>query len=252
MDFTLKVYKELLLALREAGYVFYTFEEYCDGKASGKFVILRHDIDKKPENASRISDVEYEFGIKSTFYFRSAPDVFKPFIVKKISDKNHEVGYHYRDFVDANGDYEKALSSFKSNLLYMQELVPVRTISMDGCPLSKYDNRDLWKHYNYRDYGVIGEPYFDIDFDDVFYLTDTGRCWDGNKYNVRDKVKSNFSKSYHTTHDIIEAAENGTLPTKIMITTHPQRWTDNKLEWLIEYIMQRLKNIVKRFLVNSH
>ena len=27
---------------------------------------------------------------------------------------------------------------------------------------------ELWEKYDYRDYGIIGEPYFDIDFDEVF------------------------------------------------------------------------------------
>ena len=34
-----------------------------------------------------------------------------------------------------------------------------------------------------------------------------------------------------------------------MITTHPQRWTDNNGEWLKELTMQKAKNIVKRILV---
>jgi len=59
---------------------------------------------------------------------------------------------------------------------------------MHGSPLSKYDSRDLWKVYDYRDYGIIGEPYFDIDFSKVLYLTDTGRRWDGDKVNIRDRV----------------------------------------------------------------
>src|SRR5690625_6415775 len=36
-------------------------------------------------------------------------------------------------------------------------------------------SRDLWKWYSYRDYGIIAEPYFDLDFSRVLYLTDTGR-----------------------------------------------------------------------------
>ncbi|HBQ81446.1 MAG TPA: hypothetical protein DD745_00995 [Bacteroidales bacterium] len=45
----------------------------------------------------------------------------------------------------------------------------------------------MWKYYDYRDFGITGEPYFDVDFDKVFYLTDTGRRWDGDSFNIRDK-----------------------------------------------------------------
>jgi hypothetical protein len=46
----------------------------------------------------------------------------------------------------------------------------------------------LWKRYNYRDFGIIAEPYFDIDCDEVFYITDTGRSWNNSTASVRDKV----------------------------------------------------------------
>ena len=64
---------------------------------------------------------------------------------------------------------------------------PVKTICMHGSPLSKLDNLDLWKKYDYRDFGIIAKPYFDVDFDEVFYLTDTGQR-DGWKVSIRDKV----------------------------------------------------------------
>lgn len=43
------------------------------------------------------------------------------------------------------------------------------------------------KYYDYRNYGIIAEPYFDLDFSKVLYLTDTGRRWDGNKVSMRDR-----------------------------------------------------------------
>ncbi len=57
--------------------------------------------------------------------------------------------------------------------------MPVSTVCMHGSPLSRVSNLDLWKKYDYRGLGIIAEPYLDIDFDEVFYLTDTGRRWDG-------------------------------------------------------------------------
>ena len=44
----------------------------------------------------------------------------------------------------------------------------------------------MWKYFNYRDFGIVGEPYFDIDFEKILYLTDTGRRWDG--VSIRDKA----------------------------------------------------------------
>ena len=85
--------------------------------------------------------------------------------------------------------FELAIDDFRLNLRKLRKLYPVKTICMHGSPLSKWDNRDLWKKYDYRDYGIIAEPSFDVDFEEVFYLTDTGRRWDGDSVSVRDKVK---------------------------------------------------------------
>jgi len=172
-----------------------------------------------------------------------------------------------------------------------------------------------------------------VDFDEVLYLTDTGRRWDGDLYNIRDKgckaegtraqrhkgstgkylenkedrgqevggedpykdwkvkpikyrpdvTKHNISPSrpplateafltteglpkvvakeaalspspckFHSTSDIINAAENGQLPDKIMMTFHPQRWTDKPLPWVKELVWQNIKNIGKYFLVRKN
>jgi len=51
--------------------------------------------------------------------------------------------------------FQLAICDFERNLEKLRELYPVKTICMHGSPLSKWDNRDLWKRYNYRDYGII-------------------------------------------------------------------------------------------------
>ena len=122
---------------------------------------------------------------------------------------------------------------------------------MHGSPTSKFDNRSIWKQYNYRDYGIIGEPYFDVNFDEVFYITDTGRRWDGDRYSVRDKVNSGFKNRYRNTQDIIWALKNGTLPDKLMITTHPQRWTNNPVNWGTEFVLQNIKNLIKGLIIKK-
>jgi hypothetical protein len=86
--------------------------------------------------------------------------------------------------------FELAYEDFKANLERLRAIVPVSTVCMHGSPLSGINNLDLWKRYDYRELGVIGEPYLDVDFDEVFYLTDTGRRWDGEAVSVRDKVKA--------------------------------------------------------------
>lgn len=249
MDFTLKTYRQLLQSLKTKGYSFITFDTYCDGKRPDKFIILRHDVDLRAGHSLATAQLEHNLGIRASYFFRVVPQSNQPDKILAIAALGHEIGYHYEDLSLFKGDKAASITHFEAQLAHFRQFYPVRTICMHGSPTSRYDNRDLWTSYNYRDYGIIGEPYFDVNFEEVFYLTDTGRCWNGDKYSLRDKVKSSFTQSYHSTPDIIHAANSSTLPNKIMITTHPQRWTDNFLEWLLEWGMQGLKNRVKGLLV---
>jgi hypothetical protein len=254
-------------SLKSSGYTFQTFEQFLVSPLE-KAIILRHDVDLLPLQSLKTARIENQLGILSTYYFRIIPESNKPDIIREIASLGHEIGYHYEDMSDPSnltnenlGRFENAIISFKTNLEYFRQFYPVRTISMHGSPMSKYDNRDLWKHYNYKDFGLTGEPYFDIDFSKVMYLTDTGRRWDGESVSVRDKVNkaaisqyeknSIMAKRIKTTRDIIRLAEENELPPQIMITVHPQRWSNNPLVWLKELAMQNTKNLVKRFIVNS-
>jgi len=277
-DFTFHALYQLLNSIKKQQFIVQPFMEFIRNPVP-KFVILRHDVDKKETNSLLNAQIENLLGIVGTYYFRIVSGSFDENVIRRIYDLGHEIGYHYEDLAIAKGDHKKAIMLFEQNLAKLRRIVPVETICMHGSPLSRWDNRQLWKYYDYRDFGIIGEPYFDIDFDEVLYLTDTGRRWDGESVSVRDKVenlrgvegiekqideeavklslkttitknqgavKSTEDKPYirkfHSTFDIIDAAESGTLPEKIMLTVHPQRWNNDMLPWLKELIWQNAKN----------
>lgn len=120
---------------------------------------------------------------------------------------------------------------------------------MHGSPMSKWDNRKLWEKYDYHKYGIICEPYFDLDFNKVFYITDAGRSWNNEKVSIRDKVKSDFSIQINFTDDIIKLLESKNASNQIMISTHPHNWSKNNIEWWKIYLWQNFKNVAKRILI---
>jgi len=254
-DFTLKKYTDLLRSFLKAGYRFATFETYCKGISDVSFVILRHDVDLKAENSLATAKIEASLGIHASYYFRVVEQSNKPEIIREIAALGHEIGYHYEDMTLCEGNAERAIVHFKKQLDYFRQFYPVTTVCMHGSPRSKFDGRDIWKYYNYHDFGIIGEPYFDVDFSNVFYLTDTGRRWDGFNVSLRDKIPVYqdewISKGlvYHSTDDVLGAIGNHTLPKRLMLTTHPQRWTDHPVAWLKEYVVQSAKNVVKGIMV---
>ena len=129
---------------------------------------------------------------------------------------------------------------------------------MHGSPLSPYDSRDLWKHYDYHALGIDYEPYFDTDFSHTLYLTDTGRRWDGYHVSVRDKIPQYQELwecqglVFHNTDDIIAQLRNSDSPLHrshydMLITTHPQRWNPFGIRYVKEYCFQSAKNRVKQW-----
>lgn len=257
-DFTLSIYRKLLNSFVDSGYGIDCFSNYVDdNSARDKIIILRHDVDKKPANALNMAKLEKDLGIKASYYFRIARESYDDEIIKSIDEMGHEVGYHYENLSEVSKWkgveseeklFELAFDNFRSNLEKFRTLCPVKTICMHGSPLSKWDNKCLWQKYDYRDLGIIGEPYFDIDFNKVLYLTDTGRRWNGSSSNIRDKVESQYQYNLESTNDIITAIHNELLPTHIMLNVHPQRWDDNAIPWIKELLFQNSKNIGKLLL----
>jgi hypothetical protein len=238
-DFTLTRYNQLIKAFAKAGYTFQTVEEFATTPAL-KAVILRHDVDSWPKNALQMAQIEHNAGAQATYYFRTSPLSFNEEIIRNIATLGHEIGYHYEDLSACNGDLSKAIKSFERHLELFRKFYPVKTIAMHGKPLSRWNNLDMLNSHDYHKYDLVAEPYLSLNFDDILYLTDTGNCWDGNKYSIRDNVASSFKFQIHTTRDLLNQLDLRLLPVHIMLNVHPARWNDNMLKWIVRYYILTL------------
>jgi hypothetical protein len=247
-DFTVSQYVELLKELKGQSYQFVPYRESLN-IIDKPTIVLRHDVDLRPQNSLQFARLQHENAVRGTYYFRAVPQSWDEAIILEIASLGHEIGYHYECLTTTNGNLESAMIDFEQNLEKLRRLAPVDTICMHGSPMSKWDSKDLWKSNSYRDFDIIAEPYFDTDFDHVQYLTDTGRRWDGHKVSVRDKVNGALTTHFHSTQDIIHGARNQQLSDQIMFTFHPQRWSDNVGQWIGELFLQNIKNQVKRGLI---
>jgi len=150
--------------------------------------------------------------------------------------------YHYETLDKANGSFKKAIEIFKNELHEFRKVSDIKTICMHGNPLKPWSNRDLWTRYDFRDFGILGEPYLSIDYRGVLYLTDTGRRWDG-KYSVKDAVATSSPKIKNT-NNLISLIKNGKIQNACLVV-HPNRWNDDFVTWSEELIFQNLKNLGK-------
>jgi len=148
-----------------------------------------------------------------------------------------------------DGDYKKALEDFENNLFILNRLYPIKNIAMHGRPTSKWDSRLLWEKYDYKKYGILSEPYFDIDFKEILYITDASRAWNNGDINLRDRVDTSFNFSFNHTEDIINQLNDKQLPQKIMINIHPEHWAGSSSEWYRILIIRKVKNFVKKIVI---
>ncbi|WP_233084528.1 hypothetical protein [Methanococcoides orientis] len=172
--------------------------------------------------------------------------MFDPEIIQELEKMGHEIGYHYEVLSTAKGNYEKAIKLFEGDVNRFREICNLKTICMHGKPLSKYDNRDLWDVYDFKDFGILGEAYLSAG-DDLNYFNDTGRGWNS-KNNLRDFIPGKTEQFFaDTTDDLIELIEKGKVNT-FYISTHPDRWTSNIFSWALFWLQDLASNSGKMIL----
>ena len=98
MQFTYSSYLSLLDLLSQNGYQFSTYNNYS---LSSKTVIMRHDIDYSIDQSVRLARLEYDYGIKSTFFVLLSSDFYNPASsqsyqnLHEILKLGHSVGLHF-------------------------------------------------------------------------------------------------------------------------------------------------------------
>ena len=251
IDFTIEKYTDLCETIAFSGYMPMTVRAYLETKdLPSRLVIVRHDVDATPRNEPKIALVESDFGIRATYYFRYKASIFKPDVMREISAMGHEIGYHYETLDKARGDKEKALELFKRELAAFNEVIDIKTVSMHGNPLTKWDNRDLWRKYDVRDFGVLGEAYLSVH--DITYLTDTGRTW-GPEFKTKDWLpqeskgegQNNIPPKVRSTDDVIKLMEAGQY-SHLYLNTHAGRWGTSAFDWATCVAKDAAVNVVKR------
>jgi hypothetical protein len=251
LDFTIEKFTDLCEAIAFSGYTPLTVRAYLETRdLPSKLIVMRHDVDTSPKNEPMTALVESDFGISATYYFRYKGGVFRPDVMRKIAAMGHEIGYHYETLDRAKGDSEKALEIFKHELAAFREVADIRTISMHGNPLTQWDNRNLWREHDFRDFGVLGEAY--LSFRDIVYLSDTGRTWSP-AYKVKDVLPSDANsggqrlatRGVYSTDDVIKLVETGQHD-RLYLLTHAGRWGTSTFDWVVSLFQDTAVNIVKR------
>jgi hypothetical protein len=249
MDFSLHRYRLYLIALKEHFGRSYPFRELMVPAPPARFMALRHDVDRKVDRALDMARVEHELGLVASYYFR-VPYTFDVDVIRAIEGLRHEVGYHYENLSENDGDVEKALVDFSEKLEQLRTVATITTCCMHGSPMKPYDNRDLWRDPARHEllterFGMLGELYLDIDYTDVAYITDTGRNWTSGRANRRDHVSSSVPASFGSGEELLAYFENDPHP-RLVFQVHPERWTDSRVGHAAQWALDTATNMAKQ------
>ncbi|SFS10690.1 hypothetical protein SAMN05216559_3784 [Halomicrobium zhouii] len=248
-DFTYRTYARMLDAAVDAGYEFLTVREYLERETlPPRFLLLRHDVDRKPANALDFSRIEAERDVAATYYFRTVDRTLDPRVIGRVETLGHEIGYHYEDLDRANGDPAEAHRSFATNLAQLREYATVDTACMHGNPLTTFDNREMWgEDPDFDRYDLLGEAYLSVDFADVTYFSDAGRTWRDCPLKGDDHVVGQRFKTVQAdrTADLVDLFRKRRV-SRACLHAHPNRWADSYSEFVAERTRDAAVNAAKR------
>lgn len=245
MDFTLKTYGRLLALWRREEIPVWGVKAWLERRPEHG-ILLRHDVDRRPDQAVTMAELEKEYGVLSTYYFRATRDVFRPEVIQRVYQAGHEVGYHYEDLARCRGNIEKAWQCFQDNLKRFRESVPVETLAMHGSPLWPWDNRDLWKTHDFRTLGCTAEAFLSVDYSQMIYATDSGRTWADTAANLRDRVPGAQPVPFGSTDELIGYCRDHRDRLRLALTVHPERWRATRGGWIAQWVWDKSVNGVKR------
>jgi hypothetical protein len=206
-------------------------------------VVLRHDVDRRPDHALAMAELEAERGAFATYYFRCVGSAFNPPIIRKIAAMGHEIGYHYEDFHIAKYDPAKAMALYDKNLASLRAIAPINTIVMHGSPLAKFNNMEIWKYHSFENSGVK-DCIMSVDWSDFFFFTDTGRSFDARRTNLRDAIGGKRAPGVSTSVGVADYLQRE-KPSRVQINVHPERWSDQLWPWARQMATDKAANSAK-------
>lgn len=231
IPFTLSAYRRLCEAIRSGPLRPLTMADYLRAQPDSGFVILRFDIDDRPQHALDMAYLLHGFGLRATFYWHTFPPaLYRVTLMREIAVLGHEIGYHHAVLSRCRGDIPAAADLFQTDVEMLRAAgFEIQSVAAHGAP--GYDNKQLLKARPdlLEACGLLGDGYASIDFGRVQYVSDAG--WEWRRYPLRADAQE-----YRLRHgaaalprladcDVIALAQ--TPGASLYLNTHPELWFES-------------------------
>jgi hypothetical protein len=172
IDFTHAGYRSLLQHIQAFGHTICAFRGV---PATGKYVILRHDIDYSVINAVALAEIEHELGARATVFLMLSSTYYNLLHVEqlhaaqRIVALGHEIGFHYDTDVFAGLPPEETGQRIAAQARFLSELLetPVTMVAQHNPSVTTA--RVVVPGYT--------DAYADRFCKDIAYLSDSRRLW---------------------------------------------------------------------------
>lgn len=240
MVFIFKNWDAFCRELKEKGIVCIPAEEVSGSMKA--FLVLKHDIENTVPRAYRLAEIEHRYGHRGSYYAHAylLDDPQNVELLKKMQAMGHEISYHYDVMDSSHGNLEKAMEEFEQNRQRFESLgFHLRTVCQHGNPIVERvgytSNRDFFRskvvQERYPDIADIMVNYKERFHTDYTYYSDAGR-----RFNlIFDPINNDVvnSDDKNTPFEDLEALLPK-LADRAIISTHPHRWTDSAVAYVVK------------------
>lgn len=228
MPSRLSEYAEMLRVALQNGYTVLSIEHYlkiirADKIGSGRFLVLRHDVDSDVETAKIMLDIECSFGVPASYYFRLC--TIDTDFMRRIARTGGEVGYHYEEIATfskkqgfkTRAEVERCLpeirDAFRRNLLSLRSRtgLPMKIVASHGDWMNRrlrMLNHELFDDELRREMSIEAEAY-----DSCLLYGITSRISD-----------SNYPLFWNPVDPRVPLSEGSPV---VYVLTHPRHWASN-------------------------
>ena len=231
--FTFEAYDRLGAALAHGPNMPLPLGVYFKTRPAAGFVLLRYDVDDRPDHALTMARHLHAHGLAGTFYWHAAPPaLFRVDLMQAVAALGHEIGYHFATLSRCRGDLDAAADLFRQEVAQFRAAgLAITTAAAHGAP--GYDNKALLpaRPALLVECGLVGEAYAGIDFSRVRYISDAGWTW--RRFPLRADAQA-----YRLAHgagglpavSLEEIIEEVRAPGgRLYLNTHPELWFETSL-----------------------
>ncbi len=204
-DFTMADYERLLyLALGK-----YQFCSFNDFRNKDSFIIWRHDVDMSPHRAAAFAKIEYQLGVRATYFINLHSDYYNLFeqqtgeIIREIVRLGHHIGLHFDHLACRSESYADATKVMlkERKLLESYFETPIRSFSF-------HLTNDFSFNADKETYAGMQNATSRYFREQVKYCSDSTGVW-----------------RYDRLEDVLLSGEHK----RLQVLTHPCMWQDSPM-----------------------